>query len=129
MSILQSDTHYKIHLIKLNYVWTQIKLQYSLVSTSDKTKACLRQKVQKWGEIAKGYFKKITETVHCELPRKPAHSELSIAIHSISRAGYVTAALTFVHGVHQAWEASSFCDFLKTYLLQLHCIFLLLDSM
>ena len=40
-----------------------------------------------------------------------AFSERSIAIHSISIAGYVTAIPAFVCGELTAREGSSFCDF------------------
>ena len=54
---------------------------------------------------------KITELVHWEPPQKAAHLEHSIAIHSISMAGYVTTQLAFVCGELWAWEASSFYGF------------------
>ena len=44
-------------------------------------------------------------------PRKATNSEHSIAIHSISKAGYVTAVLAIVCTELRAREASSFCDF------------------
>ena len=34
-------------------------------------------------------------------------------LHSISKAGYVTAILAIVHTELRAWEASIFCDFWK----------------
>ena len=43
--------------------------------------------------------------------RKVAYSEHSIAIHSISKAGYITTVLAIVCTELRAWEASSFCDF------------------
>ena len=49
-------------------------------------------------------------TAHWEQPRKASHSEYSIAIHSVSVAGYVTAVLAIVCAELCAWEAS-FCDF------------------
>ena len=58
-------------------------------------------------------FSKITETARWESPRKAAYSEHSIAIHSISKAGYVTTVLAIVRTEFCAWEASSFCDFWK----------------
>ena len=60
-------------------------------------------------------FSKITETAHShwEPLRKAVYSEHSIAIHSISKAGFVTAALAIVRTELRAWEASSFCDFWK----------------
>ena len=54
-----------------------------------------------------GHFSKITETAHRASSTEAAYSEHSIAIHSISIAGYVNA----VHFELQAGEASSFCDF------------------
>ena len=46
-------------------------------------------------------------------PQKAAYSEHSIAFHSISKAGHVTAALAIVHTELRAREASGFCDFWK----------------
>ena len=43
--------------------------------------------------------------------QKAAYSEHSIAIHSISKVGYVTAVLAIVRAELCAREASSFCDF------------------
>ena len=51
--------------------------------------------------------KLLTET----LPRKAAYSEHSMAIHSISMSGYITAVLAFVHAELRGQETSSFCDF------------------
>ena len=53
--------------------------------------------------------KLLTET----LPRKDAYSEHSMAIHSISMSGYVTAVLAFVHAELRGRETSSFCNFFK----------------
>ena len=61
----------------------------------------------------KGHFSKITGTARWEPPQKAAYSEHSIAIHSISKAGYVTAVLAIVRTELRAREASNFCDFLK----------------
>ena len=44
----------------------------------------------------KGHIKKITETARWEPPRKAVYSEHSIAIHSISKADYVTALLAII---------------------------------
>ena len=73
----------------------------------------LCQKGEKCDEIVKGHFSKITETARWEPPRKAAYSEHSIAIHSISKAGYVTTVLAIVRTKIRAREASSFCDFWK----------------
>ena len=54
--------------------------------------------------------KLLTENLH-EGPPKGAYSEHSIAIHSISKAGYVTAVLAIVRTELLAREARSFCDF------------------
>ena len=76
-------------------------------------KGLLLSKRIKWGEIAKGHFSKITEAACWEPPRKAVYSEHSIAIHSFSKAGYVTAELAIVHAELRAWEATTFCDFWK----------------
>ena len=60
-----------------------------------------------------GHFSKITETARCKPPQKAVYSELLIAIHSTSKAGYVTTRLAIVRTELRAREASSFCDFWK----------------
>ena len=77
---------------------------------------------------------KITLKKSQKPPQKAAYSEHSIAFHSISKAGYVTAALAIVHTQLRAREASGFCDFWKmtsckftlisSYLTQANIIFL-----
>ena len=54
-----------------------------------------------------------SQTARCEPPRKAVYSELSIAIHSTSKAGYVTTGLAIVRTELRAREASSFCDIWK----------------
>ena len=78
-----------------------------------KLKDCFCQKWENCDEIAKGHSKKITENARRESPWKAADSEHSIAIHSISKVGYVTAVLAFVCTELHAQETSSFCDFWK----------------
>ena len=46
-----------------------------------------------------------------KLHERPPISEHSIAIHSISKAGYVTAVLAIVRTELRAREASGLCDF------------------
>ena len=71
------------------------------------------QKGEKRDEITIGHFSKITETARREPPQKAVYSEHSKAIHSISKAGFVTAALAIVRTELCARESSSFCDFWK----------------
>ena len=60
---------------------------------------------------------KVTLKKSQKLLAENLHERLSfqntIAIHSISKAGYVTAVLAIVRTELRAWEASSFCDFWK----------------
>ena len=58
-----------------------------------------------------GHFLKIAETAHQASSTEAAYSEHSIAIHSISMAGYVNAVRAIVCFKLPAREASSFCDF------------------
>ena len=51
--------------------------------------------------------KLLAENLH----KRPPYSEHSIAIHSISNAGYVSAVLAIVRTELRAREANSFCDF------------------
>ena len=73
--------------------------------------------------ITKGNFSKIAETAHRASSTEVAYSEHSIAIHSISMAGYVNAVRAIVCFELPAREASSFCDFLKIDLLRFHRIY------
>ena len=56
-------------------------------------------------------FKKSQKLLAENLCERPSIQEQSIAIHSISKAGYVTTVLAIVHTELHAREASSFCDF------------------
>ena len=56
-------------------------------------------------------FQKSQKMLAENLHEKVAYSEHSIAIHSISKAGYVTAVLAIVRSELRAREARSFCDF------------------
>ena len=79
----------EIHWIKINHIWTQINFN---------TKHIWKRKqryAKMWWNCKMPFFK-IKESAHCEPPRKVAYSEYSIAIHSISMAGYITAVLAFV---------------------------------
>ena len=61
----------------------------------------------------KAIFRKMAETAHRASSTVAADSEHSIAIHSISMAGYLTTVPAFVCIELPAREASSFCDFFK----------------
>ena len=63
--------------------------------------------------MSNGHFSKIAETAHRAISTEAAYSEHSIAIHSISMAGYVNAVPAFVCFELPAREASSFYDFRK----------------
>ena len=93
-----------------------------------KLKGCFYQTGEKCDEIAKGHSSKITETARWEPPWKAVYSEHSIAIHSISKAGYVTAVLAIVRTELRAREVSSFMWFLKKDLLRFHLILFFFDS-
>ena len=80
------------------------KIKQLLVSNKEKIRV----------EITKSnFFRKSQKLLTERAPRKAAYSEHSIAIHSISKAGYVTAVLAIVRTELRAREASSFCDFWK----------------
>ena len=101
----------KLHIIKIN-IWTQISYSSPNNTHLKKSKCCFCQKEEKNAvKLKKEIFSKITETAHWEPPRKATYSKHSIAIHSISVAGYVTAILIFVRAELRALETSSFCDF------------------
>ena len=78
-----------------------------------KIKGLLLPKRRKMRWNRKVHFSKITETAHWELLRKAAYSEHSIAIHSISMAGCVTAVLAFVRAALRGRKTSSSVIFWK----------------
>ena len=94
---------------KLIIFWTQINYS-SPYEAHLKSQGLLLPKRRKiwWNN-----FSKITETSPWEHPRKAAYSEHSIAIHSISMVGCVTAVPAFVCVELRGRETSSFCDFWK----------------
>ena len=61
--------------------------------------------------ITIGHFLKIAETAHRASSAEAAYLEHSIAIHSISMAGYVNTVRAIVCFELPAREASRFCDF------------------
>ena len=103
----------KIHRIKMNHIWTQISygsphdahLKNKMVAFVKKEKNAVK--------LQNVIFSKITETARWEPLRMAAYSEHSIAIHSISKAGYVSTGLVIVCPELRARKASSFCDFWK----------------
>ena len=103
----------KIHRIKINHLWTQISCSSPHEAHLKHQRVAEVKKEGKCGKIAKGNFSKITETARWKPPQKAPYSEHSIAIHSISKAGYVTAVLAIVRAELCAREASSFRDFWK----------------
>ena len=61
--------------------------------------------------LLKVTFKKSHKLLAENLRERPPIQNISMAIHSISKAGIVTAVLAIVRTELRAWEASSFCDF------------------
>ena len=106
-------------------LWTQIS--YSSYEAHLKSqRVAFVKKEKNVVQLQKVICKIITEIARWEPPGKAAYSEHSIAIHSISMSGYVTAILAFVHAELRAREASSFCDFGK--ITSCYLILLLIDS-
>ena len=104
----------KIRRIKINNILTQISYNSPHEAhLKNQRNAFVEMEKKKIGDIAKGNFSKITETAHWEPPRKGTYSEHSIAIHSITKAGYVSAVLAIVRAELRAREASKLCDFWK----------------
>ena len=87
----------KIHRININHIWTQISysfpheahLKNQMVASVKKEKNVKLQKV-----IFQKSHKLLAEIL---LERPPSYSEHSIAIHSISKADYITAVLAIFH--------------------------------
>ena len=71
----------------------------------------------------KWFFFFIAETAHRASSTEAAYSQHSIAIHSISIAGYVTPVPAFLCGKLPGRKASSLCDFWKLTLLRFHPFF------
>ena len=64
-------------------------------------------------KLLKVTFQKSQKLLAENLRERPPIQNISIAIHSISKAGYVTAVLAIVRTALRGREASSFCDFCK----------------
>ena len=64
-------------------------------------------------KLLKVTFQKSQKLLAENLRERPPIQNISIAIHSVSKAGFVTAVLAIVHTELHAREASSFCDFWK----------------
>ena len=90
------------------------KLLFSLMSTSEKSKNCLSKKEKmQWNRKRIFFLQKSQETARWEPLRKAAHSEHSIAIHSISKAGYVIAVLAICQCRAPCLGGEQFLSFLK----------------
>ena len=112
-------TFTEIHCIKINHIWTQISFNtVSLLNEniwkSQDFLAWKRRKMRLNHE--RSYFENCRNCSPSELwasSTEAAYSEHSIAIHSISMAGYVNTIRAIVCFELPAREASSFCDFWK----------------
>ena len=62
-------------------------------------------------KLLKVTFQKSQKLLAENLRERPPIQNISIAIHSISKAGYVTAVLAIVRTALRGREVSSFCDF------------------
>ena len=117
LSLLQGDASLKIHAIKINNVWTQISFNTPLIRISEKTQDFLPSKRSKMRlNHERSFFenhRNCSPSEHWASSTEAAYSEHSIAIHSISMAGYVNAVRAIVCFKLPAREASSFCDFWK----------------
>ena len=93
ITLVQHSLKNPISIIFVDF-WTQISYRPTThYETNLKAKCCVCQTGDNAVKSRKRQLKKyITETAHRALPRKAAYCERSIAIHSISMAGYVTAA-------------------------------------
>ena len=80
----------------MNHIWLHISYSSPYEAHLKGIKDCLCQKVENCSEIAKGHLKNHTNGSLSKLYERLAFSEYSIAIHSISVVGYVTALLAFV---------------------------------
>ena len=112
-SLLQNDAHKDPRHQNQSYLDTDIKSYSSPYEAHLKNQRLLLSKERKCGDVANGNFSKNHRNCLWEPPWKATYSEHSIAIHSISKAGYATAVLFVVHEELRAREVSSFCDFWK----------------
>ena len=64
-------------------------------------------------KLLKVTFQKSQKLLAENLRERQPIQNISIAIHSISKAGYVTAVLAIVRTALRGREASSFCEFWK----------------
>ena len=99
----------------MNHIWTQIgysSLHETHLKNQRVTFVKKGEKKLLLGEIGKCNLKKRKEEV--ETARwEPPEDSIAWDIHSISKAGYVTAALAILLAELSDWEANSFCDILN----------------
>ena len=98
----------KIHCIKNNNIWTQISFNTPLEEYLKNTRFSRVKNERTRLNHERSFFE---NRKNCS--PEAAYSEHSIAIHSISMAGYVNAVPAFVCFELPARGASSFCDFWK----------------
>ena len=107
----------RIHCIIINHIWTQISYRYSFPYEAHlKNQRVAFAKKKKYAmKLQKVIFLKSQKLLTENLYERPPiqKSEYSMAIHSMSMAGYVTAVLAFVHAELCGRESRSFCDFWK----------------
>ena len=102
-------TFTKFHPIRINHFGHRSAL--ILVNMRKTHRVDCAKKEETAVKLQKETFLKIAQTAHLASSMEAAYSEHSIPMHSISMAGYVTAAPAFVCRKVPAPEASSFCDF------------------
>ena len=120
----------KIHAIKINNIWTQTSFNILLNKNIWKTQDFLASKRKKMRLNHERSFWKIAETTHRASSTEAAYSEHSIAIHSISMAGYVNAVYFYTGYCllrTPSPRGKQFLWFLKIDLLRFHHIYLLFD--
>ena len=107
----------KIHCIKNNNIWTQISFNTPLKEYLKNTRFSHVKNERTRLNLERSFFENRRNCSPSELwasSTEAAYSEHSIAIHSISMAGYVNAVPAFVCFELPARGASSFCDFWKS---------------
>ena len=114
LSLLQSDAH-----IKINQILTQRSYSSPHEAHLKNQRVAFIKKKKNTVKLQRLFFKN-----HRNCSLRTSYSEHSIAIHSISKAGYVTAVLAIVRVEIHAREVSNFCFFID--LLQFHLISLFL---
>ena len=104
---------FRLMLIKMNHIWTLISYSSPHEAHLKIQRVAFVKKEKNEVKHERSFFENRRNCSPSELHGGSLYSEHSIALHSISMAGYATTVPAFVCFRLPAREASSFCDFWK----------------